>query len=918
MSKISYPDRRCSTHLLLVTIGVIFFGNAVIADVNTDVSYAAESTAVNISGSVELYIEDGFADGSLPSNDYYPAAPRIHRHFAVLVSETHGDVALNLDARWANVQHGDIVNASVQLQPSDPDDSTAQNVNDGVEHRVSEVFNVEVVGHVDRTPHGLQRQQRRASRQAELLRRRRELRRSMTMPDVTTDFHSVLFVSVAFDIGNATSDTYCNETCIRKNMWSNRPTFVRQLMVESSYNALDFREEDSEFLSITLAGNASTTPCSMRNLTNNALVVMQAMRPADTAWWTSFDHVVFYIPRQISGCSWAGLGQIGCRVSCRLWMRSSGSGTLAHELMHNLGMNHASTDRNNDNVIDQEYGDRSDIVGGASALTNSNAPHREQLGWLPLARVRDLNAEGLPVDTRQYCVVRDGVHVRQATSRDYRGTVNVTRSGKPCQMWTAQTPQSHSMLDRGVDSLGLGDHNYCRNPDGEDSIWCYTTVPGTRWERCDDGCSDSNETLVPTAAPTTPPPTPAVCNHTWNITLASLGHMPDNTYGDSAVRFKRSTGGYYYISLRTAKGPHERGMTSFLVDRVFIHYQLSRRGNTNLVVWLEEGESWIETHMGFTVTFTHLDCPNRDNATISIDFCNPGVDGVADLQPETTEYCAQSQGYFQSTVNHTACGVPCLNWDANSEVHGTSPDHNYCRHVGKDYAWCNTASGVGICDVCGNTTNCTYSHERQCSCSDADPTDYYLGPINQTIDGIACQAWDSQFPHTHTRTPSRYPSKNLTGNMCRNPDGESCTWCYTVDPSVRWDCCDLCPYAAPIAYVEEWLAEVDATEAPTATPTDTPTGEPTTTTPTSVPTATPTGTPTPGQSGAQDQGSQGSTGNAGSSSVGVIVGVVVAVLALLLVGLVYLRFRAKDNKVQLPKAMPPITFNEVYDTELPV
>ena len=27
--------------------------------------------------------------------------------------------------------------------------------------------------------------------------------------------------------------------------------------------------------------------------------------------------------------------------------------------------------------------------------------------------------------------------------------------------------------------------NYCRNPDGEPTVWCYTTDPGDRWEHCD-------------------------------------------------------------------------------------------------------------------------------------------------------------------------------------------------------------------------------------------------------------------------------------------------------------------------------------------------------------------------------------------------------------------------------------------------
>ena len=33
---------------------------------------------------------------------------------------------------------------------------------------------------------------------------------------------------------------------------------------------------------------------------------------------------------------------------------------------------------------------------------------------------------------------------------------------------------------------GIGEHNYCRNPDNEPKgIWCYTTDAGSRWEYCD-------------------------------------------------------------------------------------------------------------------------------------------------------------------------------------------------------------------------------------------------------------------------------------------------------------------------------------------------------------------------------------------------------------------------------------------------
>jgi len=66
----------------------------------------------------------------------------------------------------------------------------------------------------------------------------------------------------------------------------------------------------------------------------------------------------------------------------------------------------------------------------------------------------------------------------------YQGAQTRTRSGYTCQKWTDQSPHGHSNTPENRPGMGLGYHNFCRNPDGEPTIWCYTTS-STRWELCD-------------------------------------------------------------------------------------------------------------------------------------------------------------------------------------------------------------------------------------------------------------------------------------------------------------------------------------------------------------------------------------------------------------------------------------------------
>ncbi|XP_035486378.1 hepatocyte growth factor-like protein isoform X2 [Scophthalmus maximus] len=67
---------------------------------------------------------------------------------------------------------------------------------------------------------------------------------------------------------------------------------------------------------------------------------------------------------------------------------------------------------------------------------------------------------------------------------DYRGRVNETTSGIPCQRWDAQYPHEHPFYPNTYECKGL-EENYCRNPDGDQhGPWCYTTDPKTEFDYC--------------------------------------------------------------------------------------------------------------------------------------------------------------------------------------------------------------------------------------------------------------------------------------------------------------------------------------------------------------------------------------------------------------------------------------------------
>jgi hypothetical protein len=192
-------------------------------------------------------------------------------------------------------------------------------------------------------------------------------------------------------------DPSCDGTSKVATMMYGASNSVDACYKDSSFGALGMGGAAYPGLTTDVLRVAISETAALNSVCNYTAWGSAADKAAAAAGVTlsNYQHRVYVVPSNV-GCTWAGLAYVGCGNSCQAWVKAY-SGQVcgyvdahAHEIGHNLGLWHASTDTNNDGTLDCEYCDKSDFMGYAMAnLRTQNGPHKVQMGWASGARVVD-------------------------------------------------------------------------------------------------------------------------------------------------------------------------------------------------------------------------------------------------------------------------------------------------------------------------------------------------------------------------------------------------------------------------------------------------------------------------------------------------------------------------------------------------
>ncbi|XP_049760988.1 plasminogen [Elephas maximus indicus] len=270
----------------------------------------------------------------------------------------------------------------------------------------------------------------------------------------------------------------------------------------------------------------------------------------------------------------------------------------------------------------------------------------------------------------------------------YRGNVAITASGHTCQRWSEQTPHKHNRTPQNFPCKNL-DENYCRNPDGESTPWCYTTNVDVRWEHCNvpscDSSASSTEAILP------PEQTPVVQECYQGNGQTYRGTSSTTITGKKCQSWLSMTPHHHY---KTPENYPDADLT--------MNY--CRNPDADERPWC------FTTHPSVRWEYCNL---KRCSETAGSAPNSPAVSHVPQVEAPSETDCMFGNGkQYRGKKATTATGTLCQGWAAqephrhNIFTPETNPraglEKNYCRNPDGDVngPWCYTMDPKKLFDYC--------------------------------------------------------------------------------------------------------------------------------------------------------------------------------------------------------------------------
>jgi hypothetical protein len=210
-------------------------------------------------------------------------------------------------------------------------------------------------------------------------------RHTPRVEDKSTPSGVTKLIAIRVTYTNWNPDSVCTAQCLQNNIWTGTYN-VNGVYQEDSFGLLSIPQSQGLIVTVTL--NVATTSYSSCNDLSSIGAAADAAVAAQfpSVSLSSYTNKL-YLTGAICGI---GVAYVGGSPG-RAFINSAYADTIAHEIGHNYGMQHAQRDSGDDNVVDESYGDRSCIMGYSHlTLRGFNIAHRIDNGWIPSAAIMDL------------------------------------------------------------------------------------------------------------------------------------------------------------------------------------------------------------------------------------------------------------------------------------------------------------------------------------------------------------------------------------------------------------------------------------------------------------------------------------------------------------------------------------------------